>query len=273
MLIAQLSDTHIKPRGRLAYSRVDTARMLADAVTHLQALPQRPDLVVLTGDLVDIGAPEEYAHLRDLLAPLGQPMLLVPGNHDDRDALRQAFPDHGHVAADGFWQFAVSRPDWPLRIVGLDTVKPRESAGLLCPDRLAWLDATLAAAPDLPTLILMHHPPFATGIGHMDDIGLDGREAFAEILSRHPQVELVVCGHLHRNIRTTVGGRAVMTAPSTAHTVQLDIARDAKPMFRMEPPGYLLHWWSGTGVVTHHVPVVQADGPHPFFDDGGKLML
>ena len=107
----------------------------------------------------------------------------------------------------------------------------------------------------------------------MDNIGLNGQEEFAKILSFHPQVELVICGHLHRNIRATVGGRAVMTSPSTAHTVQLDIAEDAKAMYRMEPPGYLLHWWNGSGLITHHVPAVSSSGPFPFFDDSGKLLL
>ena len=64
-----------------------------------------------------------------------------------------------------------------------------------------------------------------------------------------------------------------MTAPSTAHTVQLDIARDATPLFRMEPPGYLLHWWSGEGLVTHQVFSAPTEGPYPFFDEGGQLLL
>jgi hypothetical protein len=80
-------------------------------------------------------------------------------------------------------------------------------------------------------------------------------------------------GHLHRNIRATVGGRSVMTSPSTAHAVQLDIAENAEPMYRMEPAGYLLHWWNGSGLVTHHVPAIKSSGPFPFFDDSGKLLL
>jgi 3',5'-cyclic AMP phosphodiesterase CpdA len=272
MLIAQFSDTHIKPRGRLAYSRVDTAHMLASAVDHLGSLPQTPELLVITGDLVDRGLLEEYEHLRDLLASIPMPVLLVPGNHDDRETMRRAFPEHDYVSTEGFWQFALSRAGWPVRIVGIDTIKPFESGGLLCSDRLLWLDQTLGDAPDQPTLLVMHHPPFVTGIGHMDDIGLEGQDALAEILSRHQQVRLVSCGHLHRNIRTTLGGRAVMTAPSTAHTVQLDIARDAAPMFRMEPPGYLLHWWNGQDIVTHHVQIAASEGPYPFFEDDGRLI-
>lgn len=272
MLIAQFSDTHIKHPGQLAYGRVGTADMLREALAHLHNLPQRPDLLVITGDLVDAGSAAEYEHLKSLLEPSDIPLVLIPGNHDERETLRAVFPDQPASELDGFWQFALSRPEWPLRIIGLDTVVPQQSGGLLCAQRLRWLDTTLSEATERPTLVLMHHPPFDTGIGHMDDIGLQGRDGFADILWHHPQVRLVVCGHLHRTIRSTVGGRAVMTAPSTAHTVQLDLARDAAAMFRMEPPAFLLHWWSGRDLVSHHVPIGAFSGPHPFFDDNGRLI-
>jgi 3',5'-cyclic AMP phosphodiesterase CpdA len=264
MLIAQLSDTHIKPEGCLAYQRIDTTAYLDQALAHLKALPQTPDLVIFTGDLVDAGSAEEYARLRDRLEALSIPWLLIPGNHDNREQMRAAFPAHPWVPAEGYWQYVAHEAHWPLRIISLDTVNPGESGGLLCKERLNWLDQQLASAPKMPTLVAMHHPPFMTGIGHMDDIGLSGREAFAEILAAYPQVELVICGHLHRNIRATVGGRAVVTAPSTAHAVQLDFASNAEPMFRLEPPGYLLHWWSGQGLVTHQVFSGPTEGPYPF---------
>jgi 3',5'-cyclic AMP phosphodiesterase CpdA len=273
MLIAQLTDTHIKPANRLAYNRVDTYLMLKDAIEHLKQLPQKPDLILLTGDLVDAGSIEEYERLNELLVLLPAPYLLIPGNHDDRNNMRKVFKDHPWISEHGFWQFDASSPDWPLRIIGLDSVNDGQSSGLLCQSRLEWLEDTLMLEDSKPTLIMIHHPPFQTGIGHMDDIGLEGKEEFAKILDRHSQIELVICGHLHRNIRATVGGRAVMTGPSTAHTVQLDLATDAASMFRMEPPGYLLHWWNGTGLVTHHVPAVFSPGPFPFFDDSGKLLL
>lgn len=273
MLIAQLSDTHIKPQGKLAYKRVDTSLMLSIAIDHLHQLPQRPDLIVITGDLVDEGTTDEYERLRQILASLPAPYLLIPGNHDDRDNMRIVFNDHPWVQETGFWHFSAQKPEWPIRIIGLDSVETGQSGGLMCQDRLNWFEDTLIQMQNTPTLVMIHHPPFKTGIGHMDNIGLNGQEEFAKILSFHPQVELVICGHLHRNIRATVGGRAVMTSPSTAHTVQLDIAEDAKAMYRMEPPGYLLHWWNGSGLVTHHVPAVSSSGPFPFFDDSGKLLL
>ncbi len=273
MLIAQITDTHIKLPGKLAYRRVDTAAMLRACVAEIQALKQQPDLILITGDLVDLGRAEEYAHLKSILAPLHQRIVVIPGNHDERAALRDAFGDGAggaYLPQGEFLQFAID--DYPLRLIGLDTVIPGQGGGELCERRLRWLDETLAARPETPTLIMMHHPPFRTGIGHMDDLGLVGAEAFAAVMSRHAQVALVVCGHLHRSIHTTVGGRLTMTCPSPAHQVALDIDADAPSAFRMEPPGFMLHWWNGRGVVSHLAAIGDYAGPYPFFDAQGRLI-
>ncbi|HUN91160.1 MAG TPA: phosphodiesterase [Burkholderiaceae bacterium] len=270
MLVAQITDTHIKRPGHLAYRVVDTATMLRDCVAAIAALVPAPDVVVVTGDLVDIGRPEEYELLRSILAPLKQPLFVVPGNHDERDAMRAAFADGGYLPSSGFLQYAID--EHPLRLIGLDTNVPGESGGLLCNTRLAWLERTLAQHPVMPTLILMHHPPFPTGIAHMDRIGLVGREGFASILAHNPQVELVLCGHLHRTIRASVGGRPALTCPSPAHQVALDLRREAPSRFMMEPPGFMLHHWIDGSLVSHVVPVGRFDGPYPFFEDDGKLI-
>lgn len=270
MLIAQLSDLHIKLPGRLAYKKVDTAAMLAEAVRRLNALVPRPDLLLITGDLTDIGSPEEYAWLRELLAPLTMPMFVVPGNHDEREGMRAAFADGGYFPEQGFLNFAVDCGD--LRLLGLDTLVPGQGGGAVCAERLAWLDDALRAAPDTPTLLLMHHPPFLTGIGHMDRIGLQGREAVAEVLAKHPQVRRVLCGHLHRTIVTAVGGRMAMTCPSPAHQVVLDLRDEAPSQFNMEPPGFMLHTWAD-GILTSHAAVIgDFAGPFPFFDAAGNLI-
>ncbi len=270
MLIAQITDTHIKLPGKLAYKRVDTAAMLRACVRQLVALDPKPDLIVHTGDLVDFGTDEEYAHLREILGPLASMMIAIPGNHDARDAMRRAFPEHTHLPAEGFLHFAVQRG--PLRLIGLDTLVPGQGSGELCADRLAWLTTSLSAAPDVPTLILMHHPPFLTGIAHMDRLGLAGRQGFAEIVARHPQIDAILCGHVHRSIHTHVGGRTALICPSPAHQVALDLTKDGPSAFRQEPPGYMLHRWCDGHLVSHLAVLGDWPGPYPFFDDNGRLI-
>lgn len=269
MLIAQITDLHVKTPGRLAYGKVDTAPMLAACIETLLATRPTPDLLLVTGDLVDFGHPDEYGHLRAMLAPLAMPMLLIPGNHDDRDAMRAAFPDHDYLPRSGFLHWISE--EWPVRIIGLDTLVPGQSGGALCAERLAWLDETLAAS-DRPTLIAMHHPPFQTGIGHMDRIGLDGAGDFAALLMRHPQVKRVLCGHLHRSITVGMGSAVVSTCSSPAHQVALDLRPDAESRFVMEPPGFDLHHWTGQGFVSHRAAIGHFDGPYPFFDPAGQLI-
>lgn len=273
MLIAQITDTHIKLPGKLAYKKVDTATMLERCVQELLALKPQPDLILLTGDLVDLGRPEEYDHLKSILAPIRQRIIAVPGNHDERNAMRDAFAHGGYLPKlrDSFLQFSIDG-DYPLRIVGLDTLIPGQGGGELCAERLLWLDRTLGQKPDTPTLVIMHHPPFETGIGHMDKIGLKGREEFAAIMARHSQVELILCGHLHRTIRADVGGRPALTCPSPAHQVALDIDPEAPSCFRMEPPGFMLHWWNDGRLISHTAFIGDYDGPYPFFDASGKLI-
>lgn len=262
MLIAQLSDPHVPAPGKLLYGRVDTAAFFARVVHAVAALRPAADLVVLTGDLVDKGEPAEYAYLRELLAPLPMPVFAIPGNHDVREPFRQAFAPDGYLPADGFLHYAVE--DYPLRLVALDTLIPGQGGGELCAERLDWLDRTLAAAPERPTMILMHHPPFATGIEFMDAAGLAAPDAFAAIVARNPQVERISCGHLHRIIQRRFAGTIAGTAPSTAHQFQLNLEPAARLRLMFEPPGYQLHLWrDGDGLVTHTVPLGDWPGPYP----------
>lgn len=82
VLIAQISDLHIKPPGALAYGRVDTATALERCVAALNAFEPAPDFVVISGDLADTPTVEEYDYLKRLLAPLRLPFAGIPGNHD-----------------------------------------------------------------------------------------------------------------------------------------------------------------------------------------------
>jgi 3',5'-cyclic AMP phosphodiesterase CpdA len=272
MLIAQITDTHIKAAGRLAYRRVDSAARLRDCVGHLNSLQPRPDIVLLTGDLVDFGRPEEYALLRELLAPLRMPVHVIPGNHDTRDAMRAAFADHDYLPRAGeFLHYALE--DYPLRLIGLDTLVPGEPRGEMCAARLAWLDAQLARAPRRPTVLFMHHPPFLTGLANMDWQNCHNSEGLGALIERHPQVFRVLCGHVHRSIHLQWHGVTASIAPSPSHACALDLNADAPHDFILEPPACELHLWrEGAGLVSHLSFIGDYGGRHPFYDQAGKLI-
>ena len=265
MLIAHLSDPHVRPQGQLYQGVVDSNAMFAAALAHLAALDPRPDLVLLTGDVVEEGTAEEYAVAAKMLADIGLPLLVIPGNHDEREAFRTCFKPHAHLPATGPLHFAVG-DHGPVRIVALDVTVPGEHHGDVDEAAAHWLEATLAAEPDRPTLVMMHQPPFASGIHYIDEYNCRNGERLAAILARHANVERVLCGHIHRFMQLRFGGTMLLTAPSTATAIALRLRPDAEPASYVEPPAMLLHQWRpGTGLVTHFVPIGRFPGPFDFF--------
>jgi 3',5'-cyclic AMP phosphodiesterase CpdA len=227
--------------------------------------------VLFTGDLTDFGRPEEYDNLARLLAPLPMPVFLMAGNHDDPQVMREKFPAHAYMRQrEGKLDYVID--EFPVRLLALDSTIPQQSPGRLTPEQLQWLDQTLASKPRKPAIVALHHPPFWTGIGHMDVQPLLNPAELEAVISRHPQVERVLAGHLHRPIVARFGGTIASTGPSPAHQVALDLADDAASRFVMEPPGFQLHLWrEGHGVVSHTAAIGEFAGPYPFYE-GGKLI-
>lgn len=243
MLVAQLSDPHINP------SKPHKAAALEQAVAHLLELPRRPDAVTVSGDCTDNGTPEEYAAFRALLGPLPMPVYVVPGNHDDRGVMLETFGTQGSSPLPSFMQYVVDVG--PLRLIALDTHVPGESGGLLDGPRLDWLSERLEEAPGRPALIFMHHPPLITGLRVMDSIGLEGTEAFREVVARHGQVERILAGHTHMAQTARFAGTLVMTCPGTDHALLPDLTHPEKLVAQAQPPLCLLHEWSEqTGLLT-----------------------
>jgi Icc protein len=274
LLIAQISDLHVKPPGALAYGKVDTAAALARCVDALNRFLPRPDLVVISGDLADTPNAEEYEHLKHLLAPLQIPFAAIPGNHDDRAMLRAAFPDQPYAQSGNALNLA--RAVGGLDVLLIDSTVPGASHGELDAATLAWLDTTLAASASRPALLFLHHPPFVSGIGHMDVQNLRNAEALAALLGRHKRARLVAAGHVHRATVTGFADIVATICPAPNHAVALDLQARLPPSLALEPPAFHLHaWFAGEGfgtVVTHWVPIGHFDGPYPFFDSAGRLL-
>ena len=248
-LLFQLSDPHVGA----TWGDGDPVAGLIKAVEAVRRLPDRPDAVLMSGDLADNAADGEYEFVREMLARLDAPVHVLPGNHDDRDTLRRHFDLPGTMGTPV--QYAVDLG--PLRLVVLDSTRPGEDRGELDGQRLAWLDAELAAAPDRTTLIAMHHPPLSTGIEAWDEIGLPvaDRRALGEVLERHPQVRRLVAGHVHRTIAAELAGRAVLAIPSTYVQARLNF-NSGEIELVAEPPGFAVHALLDGELASHVQPVV-----------------
>ncbi len=249
MLLAQLSDPHIGADWGIG----DPVAGLEATVAAIRTLQPRPDAVLVSGDLTDNAADSEYAQVRELLSPLRAPVYVLPGNHDERGALRRNFGLPGAGAEPV--QYSVDLGG-ELRLVALDSLRPGEDSGSLDRERLGWLEAELAAAPEVPTLIAMHHPPALTGLAPWDEIGLpDGdRHALGEVIVRHPQVRRIVAGHVHRTFASELADCPTLTIPSTFVQAGLNFAAQELELAE-GPAAFAVHAMVDGELVSHVQPV------------------
>lgn len=259
LLIAQLTDIHLgfEPDNPDELN----SRRLDEAVAAVLALDPLPDLLLATGDLADQGDAASYRRVRQTLAALPFPVLYCLGNHDLRAGFREVFPEV--PTADGFIQYVVE--DWPLRLVVIDTLEEGRHGGAFCERRARWLDTALGETRR-PTLLVLHHPPIATGIDWMTT---GPEEAWAlrlaAVVSRHTHVVGAVSGHIHRAIVSPWAGTTLMVCPSTAPQVALELkpidpeVADGRPLIVAEPPGYALHLWRDNALVSHFCAAQSPD--------------
>jgi Icc protein len=235
MLIAQISDTHILAPTADHPSVELRAECLRHCVADINN--QQPDAVIFTGDTVQTGQPEEYQHLKEMLALLDAPLYLVPGNRDDNRALRTAFSDHDNLPSGGD-QLHYVVEDYPLRLVAIDSTDYGERKGVFCPVRQAWLDEVLSEQPDRPTLLFIHHPPFDIGDHYIGGYRrAEEAGALTEIVSRHQQVQGLLCGHVHWPVDEQWAGTRAIVMPSVA----VDLRKGIDETVAQERPIYMLH--------------------------------
>lgn len=263
MLIAQVTDCHIG--FDLTNPDEDNVNRLRAVLGELAHGPNRPDLVLLSGDLANHGEPESYERLAELLAQFDLSYHLMVGNHDERGAFCAQFPEV--PVHDGFVQYELALPG--LRLIVLDTVEPGRHGGAFCPARAQWLSDKLDADPDTPVLIAMHHPPIVSGIDWMDGTGNEAWiTRFTAAIEGRSQVRSIITGHLHRAVFTTVAGVPLMVCPASAPEVTLDLTAvdpdrpDGRPMVTADPADYALHRWDGT-IFTTHIGMVAPGEPWP----------
>jgi 3',5'-cyclic-AMP phosphodiesterase len=249
LLLAQLSDPHIGADWGVG----DPAAGLAATVDAIRSLQPQPEAVLISGDLADNAADSEYAQLRELLSPLRAPVYVLPGNHDERGALRRHFGLPGAGAEPV--QYSVDL-DGELRLVVVDSLRAGEDSGSLDRERLGWLDAELAAAPEVPTLVAMHHPPALTGLAPWDEIGLTAadRHALGEVIAHHRQVRRIVAGHVHRTFASELAGCPTLTIPSTFVQARLNFAAEELELTE-GPAGFAVHAMVDGGLVSHLLSV------------------
>ncbi len=269
MLIAHIADLHVSADGLPVHAIVDTDAATRAVIAAVNAA--RPDVVVVAGDVTHGGEDAAARRARDLLAGLEAPVYVCPGNHDRRDALRAAFGRRPDDRDDAWMAYAVD--DLPVRLIAMDAATDDPMVGALPEAQVAWLAARLAEQPERPTAIVLHHPPFDTGIDWLDQIGIsEGRHRLGDVLAAHRNVRALLCGHLHRPMRGTWYGTPVIAAPSVMDRVAfVGTHADGSPITAIDaPPGFALHrvpegdWLPETCFMNGHSEAWQAAMPDPW---------
>ncbi len=266
--IIQISDPHIVPHGQLAYGQVDTAAALATCVETVNRLLTKigpVDLAIVTGDIADFGTKEEYQRFREIMSPLNLPYRVIPGNHDNIVNMRACFSDQSWMSSKGPINWKIKFDD--LVLIALDSSIKGYAHGQLSDETLLFLKKTLELQKGSPIVLALHHPPIMTGIEKVDMNNLRDSSQLQSILSRYPGELRLICGHVHRNIVALFGSVICQIAPGISHAVTMDLRLSAPTSLTKEPGGFLLHE-TGSGIVSHCIPIGEFAGPFLFYPNG-----
>lgn len=259
MLIAHISDFHVfSDRPETALVRLDAEAAARKVVADMAAFSPALDAVFFTGDITDGGSEDDYRLLKDILSPLTVPVLVVPGNHDKRSALRWAFEADLPFGGGAFLNYEV-RID-AMRVLALDTLIEGRTEGALEAESLQWLEQRLSEPHGGPTSILLHHPPFPSGIVSLDRMALvEGREQFAAMVRRCEVPPFIFAGHIHRPYQCIWNGAFCAVGGSPAFQIALDLVeKPEEPAPVDEPYGYfILRFDSRAGLTVHRRFVVK----------------
>ncbi|NER81519.1 MAG: phosphodiesterase [Leptolyngbya sp. SIO1D8] len=206
---------------------------------------------------------DEYSSALAILSKLTMPYFVIPGNHDHREHFRTAFANQHYLPTTEALHYCVD--DYPVRIIGLDSCLPNWHHGHIDAMGLRWLQFTLEQDPNKLTLVMMHHPPFVSGIPYMDDYRCRDTAPLASVLQAFSNVEAVLCGHVHRAMLRRWAVTVVCTCPSTTTEIALQLRPDASPQSYVGLSAYMLHLWhEAHGLVSHVSHIGTFRGPYPF---------
>jgi Icc protein len=220
--LVHISDTHLLGGTRRLYDRVDAEEHLRELMARLEATGRRPDALVFTGDLADLGEPEAYARIRSVVEPvarrLGATIVWAMGNHDDRAAFRAGLLDEeGDAPVDRVIDLN------GLRIITLDTSVPGAHHGEVRPAQLDWLAEQLATPALDGTILALHHPPIPSVLDLAMSVELRDQAPLARVLAGS-DVRAILGGHLHYSSTATFAGIPVSVASASCYTQDLLVA-------------------------------------------------
>lgn len=244
--IVQISDTHLfeDPDGILLETRTRTGTEAV--IHHIRENVGEFDRLVISGDLVHEEGELAYQQLKDLISEWVEISLVIPGNHDNRQALKEAFPENAAPLADAA-VFANKVGGWQL--IGLDSLMAGHVEGEVEASQYQWL-IDLLQNDSSPTAIFMHHPAYAIGSKWLDQLGLLEPDRFADVIAAAAHVKLISAGHVHQDSEGKIAHAAAYTIPSASVQFAVGTAEFA---LGTEQPGYRVMELEEDGSFSTHV--------------------
>lgn len=228
--IAQVTDIHLFGDENQELLGLQTTLSFQAVIRRLQVLQPQLDLLLLTGDLSQDGTTESYHRVQNLLSPLATPIYWLPGNHDCVSTMQQAL-NHAYFCP----RKAFTYKGWNFLLINSGV--PGCIHGHISSEKLNWLDFELNFGGDHPTVVALHHPPFRLNSDWLDTSVLENSEELFAVLDRHPQVKLVLFGHIHQEFNCQRNGVYYLGSPSTCiqfepHSSNFSLDHE-KPGFRL----------------------------------------
>jgi Icc protein len=219
MQLLHLTDCHLFADQGATLKGVPTRAAFVETLGEARRRFPECHRVVISGDLAHDEIEPTYQALRELLGDWVDRCRLLPGNHDNRAAMRQVFGDivprliHGEQRQEE-GPIVFSEPLGRWRLIGLDSHVPGEVPGRVSPAQLKWMQEDLYLHADSPTVLFLHHPPVLIGTEWLDAIGLLEPQRLIQIIHAAPQVRLVCCGHVHMEHESAIGAATFVSTPS-----------------------------------------------------------
>ena len=253
MCIVQISDTHVRVPDRLLKNNFDSNYALKRAIEIINAENYTIDCLLITGDLVEEGIEDEYVHLKQILNHLNRkiPVLFCLGNHDDIDAFSRVFLDRFPQTLNKSSIVDINSLDTKAelsycidfqisKLIVLNSSVKDEAWGKISSDALDWLEKILSNSVSDTNILALHHPPVRCFSEVMDNIALKNPDELEELLLFHKNVQLIICGHVHRSIFTSFAGSQIVFCPSAVFQYPIFMKR-GNSVPTGEQPGFHVH--------------------------------
>ena len=203
--IIQISDTHLMNQDDLEFVHMNPEQSFHRVMAQIQQEYPEAHALIHTGDLAQVPVPETYQRYLSFMQSTGFPHYQVPGNHDSAEF----FPFHDQQNK----VHAIPMGNWCLML--LNSAVKGKIDGWIESEQLKQLDQLLKQHAEQHILIACHHHPFEMRSRWIDQHILKNTEHLTDVLAKHQNVKLVLCGHVHQTSENQWHGIHFLSTPST----------------------------------------------------------